>query len=206
MSTTLLWAAVLSALAIIILITILSFWNPEIQKKDVSPAADVSINAAEGSIVTVRKVGRTTRVVIRSDIHDHWEGSDGIELSPTPIEITKQEEPELYAEYMSPRTSAIRKYEIADYIYSLGLTLPYIRGLHEEWQKERERLASADPSQERTPVNPTGGKMHGGIVYRKLNINHNLREEPIGDMESEDAPSPEQQPPQNDSDYEKETE
>lgn len=203
MSPSLFWVAVVAALAIIIFLAFVVFGSPEGQKKNSPPSADVSINAAEGSIVTVRKVGHTTRVVIRSDIHDHWEGSDGIDISPAPIEITKQEEPELYAEYMSPKTSAIRKYEIADYIYSLGLTLPYIHGLHEQWQKERETMSQAaaagDPAAESTPVNRAGGKMHGGIVYRKLDINHSLREEPVGEMDpEEETPVPEEQPTQTD--------
>lgn len=211
MSPSLFWVAVVAALAIVIILAFTLLGSSDSQKKESTPSADVSINAAEGSIVTVRKVGRTTRVVIRSDIHDHWEGSDGIDLSPAPIEITKQEEPELYAEYMSPKTSALRKYEIADYIYSLGLTLPYIHGLHEQWQKEREAekaaASSGDPAKEATPVNPSGGQMRGGVVYRKLDINHNLREAPIGGMDpEEEVPVPEQQPSETDTENETDNE
>ena len=195
MSTTLLWAVVGTAIITVIILALALFISPgDSASQQNSPSADVSINAAEGSIVTVRKIGRTTRVVIRSDIHDHWEGSDGIDISPAPIELTRHEEPELYEEYMSPKTSAIRKYEIADYIYSIGLTLPFIHGLHEQWQKENEKAASEiNPALEHTPVNPKGGSMKEGIVYNKLDINHKLRVEPLVDMD----PWPVDDPPQN---------
>lgn len=198
MSQTLFWVAIGVALLIAVILTVTLLSQGDSSKKD-APSADVSINAAEGSIVTVRKVGRTTRVFIRSDIHDHWEGSDGIDLSPAPIEITRSEEPQLYAEYMSPKTSAIRKYEIADYIYSIGLTLPYIHGLHEQWQKElqsQEQMipsGEVNPATEHTPVNLKGGAPRGGVVYNKLDINHKLRKEPMVDFglaeDPEDEPS-----------------
>ena len=188
-STLLFWVAIGAALVITVILAFALFSGGDSQKNQQHASADVSINAAEGSIVTVRKVGSTTSVIIRSDIHDHWEGSDGIDISPAPIELTRREEPELYEEYMSPKTSASRKYEIADYIYSLGLTLPYIRGLHEQWQQEQQR----NPATEHTPVNPNGGAMKSGVVYRKLDINHNLRSEPMSDIES-GPEAPEEQP------------
>ena len=202
MSTILLWVAVGVTVILVILLAVALFASSGEGQKQPAPTADVSINAAEGSIVTVRKVGRTTRVVIRSDIHDHWEGSDGIDISPAPIELTRQEEPELYEEYMSSKTSAIRKYEIADYIYSLGLTLPYIHGLHEQWQKENEKASSElNPALEHTPANPKGGKMKEGIVYNKLDINHKLRQEPLVDMD----PGPVDDPPQSNEQNETDT-
>ena len=54
---------------------------------------EVSVSAAEGSIVTVRKVGGVTSVVV----HSHWEGEDGITPPALPPEITRAREPELYA-------------------------------------------------------------------------------------------------------------
>ncbi len=108
--------------------------------------SEVSISGENG-IVTIRKVGRSTSVVIHSDTGDYWEGSDGISIPMTPIEATRRHEPELYAEYMSEKTSAIRKYEIAEELYSIGYTLPYQRGLHEQWVKEM-RLMEKEPAPE----------------------------------------------------------
>lgn len=179
------WVAIGVALVITAILATVLLSGGDSHKSQPVASADVNINTAEGSIVTVRKVGSTTSVIIRTDIHDHWEGSDGIEISPAPIELTRREEPELYEEYMSPKTPASRKYEIADYIYSIGLTLPFIHGLHEQWQKEQQM----NPATERTPVNPKGGTAKDGIVYRKLDINHNLRNEPMSDIDSgPDAP------------------
>ena len=179
--------AVLAILIIAMLVMVLA--SPSEQGGGKASSPDVSISAAEGSVVTVRKVGRTTRVDIHPDIHDHWEGGGGVDISPTPIEITRREEPELYAEYMNPRTPASRKYAIADYIYSLGLTLPFIHGMNEQWKREQEELLQSKPSQgpvnpitEQTPVNPEGGELRDGLVMRKLDINQSLREEPMPDM------------------------
>ena len=188
-STVLFWVAIAVALVITVILALAMFSGGDSQKTQPHASADVSINAAEGSIVTVRKVGSTTSVIIRSDIHDHWEGADGIDISPTPVELTRREEPELYEEYMSSKTPASRKYEIADYIYSIGLTLPFIHGLHEQWQQEQQM----NPATERTPVNPKGGTAKDGIVYRKLDINHNLRSEPMTDIGS-GPEAPEEQP------------
>ena len=122
-----------------------------------SEDGDISVNTA-GSVVTVRKVGHVTSVYIRGGVHDHWEGSEGIVLPMIPTEVTKANEPELYAEYLSPETSAVRKYEIIEELYSKGYTLPYIKGLHEQYKNElRESLSSGEPdavaANERTPVN-----------------------------------------------------
>ena len=120
-------------------------------------SGDVSVSAA-GSIVTVRKVGGVTSVSIRDQVHDHWEGEESVSLPFLSTEITRQKEPELFNEYLSPDTSAVRKYEIIEELYSKGYTLPYIKGLHEQYRKElRDALSSGDPdavaANERTPVN-----------------------------------------------------
>ncbi len=109
---------------------------------------EVSI-AGESGMVTIRKVGRNTNVVIHPDIRDHWEGTGGISIPMTPIEATMRYEPNLYSEYMSERTSAVRKYEIAEMLYSIGFTLPYQKGLHEQWLKE---MREKEEAQEVTPV------------------------------------------------------
>ena len=125
---------------------------------------DESASARTGcGIVTVRKVGRTTSSVFRQDVHEHWEGSDSVELPQLPIEVTLREEPELYAEYMSPGTPAVRKYEIADDLYGKGYTLPWIGGLNEQYKREiKEAQEGSDPDAkvilERTPVDLTPGK------------------------------------------------
>ena len=211
MPTTLFWVAVGVALVTVIILAV-TLLSPSESHRAEQASADVSINAAEGSIVTVRKIGNTTRVVIRSDIHDHWEGADGVEIQPAPIEITKKEEPALFAEYMSPKTPAVRKYEIADYIYSIGLTLPFIHGLHEQWQKELGippvgSPAPVEPSQEHTPVNLSGGQTRDGVVYRKLDINHKLRSKPLEEIANEgeeETQAPEEEQTINDSDNENE--
>ncbi len=112
----------------------------------VSRDPEVSISGENG-MVTIRKVGRSTSVLIHSDTGEYWEGSDGISIPMTPIEATRRHEPALYAEYMSEKTSAIRKYEIAEELYSIGYTLPYQRGLHEQWVKEM-RLMKKEPAPE----------------------------------------------------------
>lgn len=171
-------AAVVVILIIALLIdTMLSRGNHRVE------TAGVSINASDGSVVTVRKIGRTTRVDIRDDVHDHWEGSGAIAIKPVGIELTRQLEPELFAEYMSVETSATRKYEIADYIYSIGLSLPYIRGLNEKWRDEQAAMAAGNPALEHTPVNPHGGQMVKGIVYKTLEINRDLQAEPMEDLD-----------------------
>ena len=113
-----------------------------------SSGGDVSVSAA-GSIVTVRKVGGVTSVSIREDVHDHWEGEETVPLPFLSTEITRQKEPELFNEYLSPDTSAVRKYEIINELYDKGFTLPLIRGLHEQYKRETAR------ERQRAPVNLT---------------------------------------------------
>lgn len=142
-----------------------------------------------GGIVTVRKVGRTTAVLIRDDIHDHWEGAGGIDLPLLPVEVTRRERPELYAEYLSPDTSAIRKYEIADDLYAEGYTLPWIGGLHAQYKRElKEALEAGGDSRtilERTPVDLT--PRPGGDAPATLHIDDSLRHVPVPDMDGGDG-------------------
>ena len=113
------------------------------------------------SVVTVRKVRRDTPSAIRRSVNDHWEGTDDyLDIPPPPTEVTLREEPTLYAEYLSPETSAIRRYEIADELYGQGYTLPYIKGLSDQYNDEmKEAIEHGGPDartiHERTPVNLT---------------------------------------------------
>lgn len=161
------------------------------------PGTDVSVNAG-GSIVTVRKVGRMTSVTIRG-IHDHWEGDEAVTLPPTPIEATRREETELYNEYMSPSTSATRKYEIADELYAMGYSLPLIPGLIEQWKREQEELkAFRDKGGDaRTVLEPTPpiypkNLTRGGAAPKGLDLDESLLSEAMPDMsEAEEEPHPE---------------
>lgn len=192
-------AAALAAVAAVALVLIVA----SVSSHGRTDAGDdgVSISADSGSIVTVRKIGRTTRVDIRRDLHDHWEGQGGIDLQPVGIETTRSLEPELFAEYMSPKTSATRKYEIVDYIYSIGLSLPHIRGLNEQWLREQEALRN--PATEHTPVDPSGGTTINGIVYRELEVDPRLREEPLPEFgESGQGEEPSGEGEQTQADYE----
>ena len=200
MSSVILWAVIVLAALLTVFLVILFAPSGSPQPKGREPAPGVSIAAAAGSIVTVRKVGSATRVDIRPDIHDHWEGDRDIDVAPTPIEITRSEEPKLFAEYMSPATSATRKYEIADYLYGIGLCLPFIPGLHQQWLREQEQAAGdrrpdavrtkghVNPATEETPVNPGGGHMEEGLVMRRLVVDESLRHEPVPAMEPEEVP------------------
>lgn len=153
----------------------------------------VAVHAA-GSIVTVRKVGHMTSVTIRG-YHDHWEGSEGIELPPTPIEATRREESALYNEYMSPDTSATRKYEIADELYAMGYSLPLIPGLIEQWKREqaelqafREKDADARAALEPTPPDfSTAGRNS----LEDFVIDQDLRSVPQPDMSEPAEEEPE---------------
>ena len=134
--------------------------------------------------LTIRKVGRVTSVTIRTQAHDHWEGADGIQVGQIPTEVTRLYRPELYEEYMSAQTSAIRKYEIADELYAEGFTLPYIRGLHEQYKREvAEALKEGGDARtiaEHTPANITP-KSKDDKQYKELDINRNQE---IGDMDA----------------------
>ena len=160
-----------------------------------SPSNEIAIDSGE-SIVTVRKIGPITSVTIRQGISDHWEGSEGVALPLLGPEATRIHEPALWAEYMDPSTSAIRKYEIIDEVYALGFTLPYEKGLLERYKRElKEAVSSGDPDgraiHERTPVNLTPAHQDGSEPeeYKKVQINQELLHEPTPDM-GEDAPEP----------------
>lgn len=161
------------------------FFDPSPSGKGSLPHPGVSISAA-GSVVTVRKVGDTTMVDIRSDIHDHWEDDGrGVQVAESPIELTRSEQPQLYEEYMSASTAASRKYEIAEYLYEMGYTVPFIRGLNEQYRLELQQngntpaTLSVNPATEATrPSAPEeDSEQRGGIVFRKLTIDRDLSNE-----------------------------
>ena len=193
MTTALICAvAALSAAAVVFTVLLLL---PQ-QGKEAAAAGgarDAVTVGTAGGIVTVRKVGRTTAVLIRDDIHDHWEGTGGVDVPLLPVEVTRRERPELYAEYLSPDTSAIRKYEIADDLYAEGYTLPWIGGLHEQYKRElREALEQGGDSRtilERTPVDLTPGVRRDD--FGTLHIDDSLRHVPLPDMEEGGGPDEE---------------
>lgn len=141
MITVLSWIAVgICVLTIIVVLASLLLGNQKREPEGTAGGA-VEVSAERGSVITVRKVGGTTKVEIRPTFsgvgeEEHYE--DGTSLPVPSVEVTKMTEPELYREYMSPGVSAVRKYEIIDYVYALGLTLPLIPGLHEQYLKETE--------------------------------------------------------------------
>jgi len=148
-----------------------------------SSGGAVRISADSRSIITVRKVGASTRVEIRRSSwsgageEDHWE--DGIAMGPTPVEVTKVTEPELYREYMDPSTCATRKYEIISMIYGQGLTLPLLPGLHEQYLREQEKAAKARKK-----------------AHRTLRIDRSVADTPMESMSGEEkSPEPERLDP-----------
>ena len=168
-------------------------------RKDAVPGGDggILVSGSEGSVVTLRRVGSLTSVVIQGGaaVHDHWEGSEGVVPPPLSPDAARRYEPALYEEYMSPSTSAVRRYEIIDELYGLGFTLPYIKGLAEQYRREvAEALAGGDPDgrtlMESTPVNLTPEA--GSAPARKLHINGELRHADIPEMgpaDSTESPS-----------------
>lgn len=162
-------------------------------------AENISVGGG-GSIVTVRKIGPITSVTIRQRVHDHWDGPDGVAVPLLGPEAAKRYEPTLWNEYMDPHTSAIRRYEIIDELYSLGFTLPYINGLHEQYKRElTEALASGDPDSravnERTPVNLSQGRQEAAAENdtKKMHIDDSIRHTPVPDMDGSDAKNPDNQ-------------
>jgi len=180
MITPYIWLVAAVAIVIILAAAIVLFVPRE--KLPQEEATESVITAPESSVVTVRKIGGTTRVDIHTSIHSHWEGDGGVAPKPTPVEVTRREQPELYEEYMSSETTATRKYEIVDELYSMGYTLPLIPSLHEQWVREQAlvRAQREDPPKE----NP---------APRRLSVNHDLGAEPLpplGDTEEEGSPLP----------------
>ena len=184
MTQIVMWLAAALGIIAVVIVAVLIFSPSRDKDSAVKPDGGISVNASEGSIVTVRKVGRVTSVTIRTQAHDHWEGSDGVQVPQIPTEMTRLYRPELYDEYMSPETSAIRKYEIADELYAEGFTLPYIRGLHEQYKREvAEALKEGGDARtiaEHTPANITP-KGKDDKQYKELDINRNQE---IGDMDA----------------------
>ena len=185
------WLAAALGIIAVVIVAVLIFSPSKDKDSAAKPDGGISVNTSEGSIVTVRKVGRVTSVTIRTQAHDHWEGSDGVQVPQIPTEMTRLYRPELYDEYMSPETSAIRKYEIADELYAEGFTLPYIRGLHEQYKREvAEALKEGGDARtiaERTPVNLTQKGKDADSV-KELDINHDQSVEDLDgapDAESE---------------------
>ena len=178
------WLAAALGIIAVVIVAVLIFSPSKDKDSAAKPDGGISVNASEGSIVTVRKVGRVTSVTIRTQAHDHWEGSDGVQVPQIPTEMTRLYRPELYDEYMSPETSAIRKYEIADELYAEGFTLPYIRGLHKQYKREvAEALKDGGDARtivEHTPANITP-KSKDDKQYKELDINRNQE---IGDMDA----------------------
>ena len=178
------WLAAALGIIAVVIVAVLIFSPSKDKDSAAKPDGGISVNTSEGSIVTVRKVGRVTSVTIRTQAHDHWEGSDGVQVPQIPTEMTRLYRPELYDEYMSPETSAIRKYEIADELYAEGFTLPYIRGLHEQYKREvAEALKEGGDARtiaEHTPANITP-KGKDDKQYKELDINRNQE---VGDMDT----------------------
>lgn len=144
----LLWALALAAVVFTVLLLLPS-------GKDRKPKPEPE-PVTEGDIVTVHRIGPVTSVVIRSSPRDHLEGTRNPSPPPVPPEVTREQFPELYSEYMDPATSAIRRYDIIAELYSMGFTLPYISSLHEQWKREtapREEspAAPAEKTTENTP-------------------------------------------------------
>ena len=106
------------ALALVAIVIVLVSPTASPEEKSLPQGESISVET-QGSIVTVRKIGRVTSVSIHDGIRDHWEGPDGVPISPLSPESTRYYYPELYDEYMSPSTSAIRKREIIDEVYAM---------------------------------------------------------------------------------------
>lgn len=114
---------------------------------------DVTVTYDHGNIpvVTVRSAGGHTVTVRTAPPPYVLDEDDETDLVPVGPEAARAEFPELYDEYMAEGTSAIRRYEIADYICDAGYVLPYRRGLHEEYRRELEAAAAAAETDGGTP-------------------------------------------------------
>lgn len=180
------------AVALIGMVILLLVPTAEAPGKGQSGGESICVET-KGSIVTVRKVGSITSVYIHGGIADHWDGADGVSLGPLSPESTRLYEPALYDEYMSPSTSAIRKREIIDEVYSMGFTLPYIPGLYEQYKRELSE-AEKDPdgkaATEHTPVNLTAGsEPREEPQLKTLEVNRALAQTAFSPMETGDDPS-----------------
>ncbi len=140
MLLTLLW--IIFCTVIVAIVTVLVFLARPVDRKNEKKTGDSS--DSPGGIITIRHVGTRTKISV---IPDYLEGQ-GEPAGFVPTEAARDSFPELYEEYMSPETSATRKYEIADYIYSIGLTLPLQRGMYEQFKREVEERIRAEAGQE----------------------------------------------------------
>lgn len=178
------------ALALVAIVIVLVSPTASPEEKSLPQGESISVET-QGSIVTVRKIGRVTSVSIHDGIRDHWEGPDGVPISPLSPESTRFYYPELYDEYMSSSTSAIRKREIIDEVYAMGFTLPHIPGLYEQYKRELEE-AEKDPdgrtANEPTPVNLTPEEP-AQPEYRNLEVNRDLAQTSFSPLETEDDTS-----------------
>ncbi len=103
----------------------------------------------EGDLVTIRKLPSGTSITISAGLADHWDGSDGVSVRECPTEVTSAAERDLYQEYLSPKTSAVRKYEIIEILYNQGYTLPYQSGLFEQWKAEMKSMSGTAPADQK---------------------------------------------------------
>ena len=138
-------------------------------------------------VVTVRHAGQSMTIVIRDGtrLRDGMEGGGGITLPQLPTEAAARIFPALYSEYMSPDTSASRKYEIIDLVYGLGYTLPAIPGLHEQYMKEVRE--SSGKKGGKSPVNLSE---RAGRPIKRLHIDRSVSPSDVPDM----GASPSDQP------------
>ena len=187
MTPVLSWAIVIMCLIAILVLVVMFLRDSPARHPSGGGIADdgaVEVSAGRGSVITVRKVGGTTRVEIRpgwqvAAEEEQWE--DGVALGPTPAEVTAIAEPELYREYMSPKTTATRKYEIISYVYGIGLTLPLIPGLHEQYLKEQE--SSGKETAKESEKDSGRGK-----PPKTLHIDRTVADIPMESMGDDDPP------------------
>ena len=144
------------SLFVICIYLIFCFKRPSASRPSAEEAsASKAEEKPERSVITVRKAGAVPAESARPKISDHWEGDGGAPVGQLPVEVTKKERPELYAEYMSVRTSAVRKYEIIEILYTEGYSLPFQPGLNEQYKKE---LLQQNAERRRKPIDLTPSK------------------------------------------------
>lgn len=131
--------AIIAVIAVFLVCTLLCIFLPVGRGRRVSPSGQDGIPAREEDVVRVQKAAGTS-------LEEELSSGGGALLPPPAVEITRREEPELYAEYVDPATSAARRYEIADDLYAMGYTLPFIPGMAEAYLNERKAalLAGGD--------------------------------------------------------------
>ena len=138
--------AIIAVLAAVIAVLAVLLLQPEKAAPPEPPReGDTHEEPSPEGVVTVRHAGQSMTIVIRDGtrLRDGMEGGGGITLPQLPTEAAARIFPALYSEYMSPDTSASRKYEIIDLLYDLGFTLPYTKGLYEQYRRERDEAGKA---------------------------------------------------------------